>query len=334
MKKAVVLISGGLDSTLAAKMVRDQGVEVVALNCKTPFCLCDKKTSNGYDSQADQAANDLGIELKTINIGEDFLDIIKNPRYGYGKNLNPCIDCRILMFRKAKELMQQTGADFIVTGEVLGQRPMSQHRQALQIIDKQSGLEGLVLRPLSARLLSETLPEKTGWVDRNKLLNFSGRRRKPQMDLAKAFNIKDYPCSAGGCLLTDPLFAKKVRDLLNHGELNLNNIELLKIGRHFRLGPKVKLLVGRDEQENERLLKLAEEGDYLFDTCDIPGPVALGRGLFNDELIRLSCAIVCNHSDLDGKLSIDIVYTKAPEKEGRILKALAISDNELINFRI
>lgn len=334
MKKAVVLVSGGLDSTLAAKIIKEQGIEITALNFRTPFCLCDKKSAGGCGGFVREVADRLGTELNIINIGNEFLKIIENPKYGYGKNLNPCIDCRIIMFRKAKEFMQQIGAVFIVTGEVLGQRPMSQHKQALNIIEKESDLEGLVLRPLSARILPETVPEKEGWVNRNRLLNFSGRTRKPQMDLAEAFDIKNYPCAAGGCLLTDPLFVKKVKDLLEHRELNLNNIELLKIGRHFRLGQNVKLTVGRDKRENERLLTLAKENDYLFDTYDIPGPVALGRGDFSEELIELSCGIVCYHSDLNGNQSAGIVYRKLPEKESKTLRAHAVSDNLIASFRI
>src|SRR3989338_5610513 len=157
--------------------------------------------------------------------------------------------------------MHKVGASFVITGEVLGQRPMSQHKQALKLIEKESGLEGLVLRPLSAQLLPETLPEKQGWINIDKLLNFSGRTRKPQMQLADNFNIKDYPCASGGCLLTDPEFAKKVKDLLIRQELNLHNVELLKVGRHFRISTKVKLIVGRDELENERLINLSKEDD-------------------------------------------------------------------------
>lgn len=334
MKKTIALISGGLDSSLAAKLIREQGIEIIALNFKTPFCLCDRKNKNSCAGHALKVANGLGIEFKVVYVTDEFFAILKNPKHGYGKNLNPCIDCRILMFKKAKEFMQEVGASFIITGEVLGQRPMSQHKIALKIIERESELEGLVLRPLSAKLLPETIPEKKGWVDRNKLLNFSGRTRRPQIALAETLDIRDYPCSAGGCLLTDPQFAKRMKDLLNHGELNLNNVELLKIGRHFRLSPDAKLVVGRNEQENEHLLKLANEDDYLFNPSVTVGPVALGKGIFTDELIKLSCGVVCRYSDLNGVRTADIVYRRVPQKESKTLKVLTIEDNEIIKLRV
>lgn len=333
--KAIALISGGLDSTLALKLIKDQGIEIIALNFKTPFCLCDKKGTAGCGSWAREAANNLGIELKMVNVTEEFLNILQKPKYGYGSNMNPCIDCRILMFRKAKELMQESGAAFVISGEVLGQRPMSQHKKALKIIERESGLEGLILRPLSAQLFPPTLPEKNGWVERNKLLNFNGRSRRPQMNLAQTFKIKDYPCSAGGCLLTDPGFAKRIKDLIKHKELNFHNVELLKVGRHFRFSPNAKLVVGRDESENNRLNFLAKDNDYLFRPFDIAGPVALGRGIFDDKLIGFSSSIVCRYSDINGQKSADIVYNRISDNaENKLLKVLPVIDSQLNNFRI
>ena len=332
--RAVALISGGLDSTLAAKLIKGQGIELTVLNFKTPFCLCDKRGSNGCGNEALKVAHDLGLELKIVNVTEDFFKILKSPQYGYGSNMNPCIDCRILMLRKAKEFMLKVGASFIVTGEVLGQRPMSQYKRALNLIEKEAGLEGIILRPLSAKLLSCTVPEKEGWVSRDKLLDFSGRTRKPQIALARNLGIKDYPCAAGGCLLTDPQFAKRTEDLLKFGELNLNNVELLKIGRHFRLSPNVKLVVGRNELENERLLNLTKDDDYLFMPLNIPVPTVLGRGLFDAELIKLSCSITCRYCDLNGKTDTDIVYKRVAEKEERLFRASSIDDTELNSFKV
>lgn len=333
--KAIVLISGGLDSTLAARLLKEQDIEIVALNFKTPFCLCDRKGASGCGNYARSVANNLGIELKIINVTDEFFTILKDPKHGFGANMNPCIDCRILMLRKAKELMQEIGAKFIVTGEVLGQRPMSQHKQALKIIEKESGLEGLVLRPLSAILLPETIPEREGWVARDKLLNFSGRTRKPQIQLARNFNIKDYPCAAGGCLLTDPGFAKRVKDLINYGELSLNNVELLKIGRHFRISENTKLAVGRNKKENGELVNLSKENDYLFFPNEgLAGPTSLGRGNFSEDLIKLSCSITCRYCDLDGKTDADIIYKRIPEKEDRIFKVSPVDDAELRSLRI
>lgn len=332
--KAIALVSGGLDSTLAARLVKEQGIEVIALHFEIPFCVCGKNNPRGSGNPACGAVTDLGLELKTIDISNEFLDTVKNPKHGYGKNLNPCIDCRILMLRKAKELMAKIGADFLVTGEVLGQRPMSQYKHALELIDKESGLKGLVLRPLSAKILPPTIPEKEGWVDAHKLLGFQGRSRRPQMDLAEAFDIRGYSSPAGGCLLTEPLFVSKVRDLIDHKEFSLGNIELLKIGRHFRLGSKTKLIAGRDEKENERLSSLAKKNDYLFSTRDIPGPVALGRGVFTKGLIELSCGIVCCYSDLDPGLSADIVYRKLTQERESTLKVSALEDSRLSSLKI
>jgi len=334
--KAIALISGGLDSTLAARLMKEEGIGLIALNFKTPFCLCDRKSSSGCFSHSRQVAYTLGVEFKSINVTEEFLQIIENPKHGRGSNMNPCIDCRILKFRKAKEFMQESGARFIITGEVLGQRPMSQHRNALSLIDKESGLEGLVLRPLSAKLLPETTPEKEGWVSRERLLNFSGRTRKPQIALAKALDIKDYPCPAGGCLLTDPAFSRRLRDLIEHKELNISNVELLKLGRHFRLNPSAKLIVGRDEKENERLLNAAKGSDHLFFPDEsLAGPTALGRGGLSDDLIKRCAGIVSYYCDLNGRQEADIMYKRGePACQALALKAPPLKDNEFMQLRI
>lgn len=298
--RALVLISGGLDSTLAARIIQNQGIEITALYCEIPFCAPPKE----------QLAS-LRMGIKYIDIKEKFLQILISPRYGFGSNINPCIDCKILMLEQAKALMPKLGADFIVTGEVLGQRPMSQNRQALELIEKKAGLESLILRPLSAKLLAETLPEKKGWVKRKQLLGFSGRSRKPQIALAKSFNIREYAQPAGGCLLTDPEFTRRLKELIAHQELSTDNIELLKIGRHFRLGPNTKLVVGRNEKENKKLVNLAKAGDYLFCPDEkLAGPTSLGRGALSEELIKLSCAITCRYCDLSGTTDADIEYRK------------------------
>jgi tRNA-specific 2-thiouridylase len=332
--KTIVLLSGGLDSALAARLIQGFGIEIVALNFKTPFCLCDKKTSHGCIDTAKTVAENLGISLNVMNISEEFFKVLKNPKYGYGSNMNPCIDCRIIKFKKAKAFMQELGADFILTGEVLGQRPMSQHRKALSIIEKESGLEGLVLRPLSAQLLPETIPEKRGWVDRNKLLALSGRSRKAQFDLAHNLGIKDYACPAGGCLLTDPEFAKRIKDLMQHEELGLNNVELLKLGRHFRLSENTKLVVGRNERENARILELAKESDALFLPLKLAGPTALATGALDVNLIRTCSRIVCRYCDLNGNINADIAYRALGDKEEKIISVEPFGDEELAGFRI
>ncbi|MDP2938184.1 MAG: hypothetical protein Q8N72_02930, partial [Candidatus Omnitrophota bacterium] len=262
--KAIALISGGLDSTLATKLIQDLGIELIALNTVSPFCLCNRRSSRGCLYGANSVAKQLGLKLISVDVSKDFLEIVKKPKHGYGSNMNPCIDCRILLFKKAKEAIEKEGASFVITGEVLGQRPMSQKLNTMKLIEREAGLEGLVLRPLSAKVLEQTIPEKQGWIARDKLLAINGRSRREQIAKARKLGINDYPCSSGGCLLTDPEFSRRLKDLIKYGEFNLENVQLLKIGRHFRLNDTSKLVVGRNEKENERLLNLAREDDYLF----------------------------------------------------------------------
>ena len=329
--RAIALISGGLDSILAARLIKEQGIDVVPLYFKIPFCHKTKEIPGPLSL----VKNNLGLDLEIIDIGSDFLKLIANPRYGFGSNMNPCIDCKILMLEKARGLLGNHKADFIVTGEVLGQRPMSQHRQALELIEKKSGLEGLLLRPLSAKLLPETIPEKNSWVKRDKLLNIGGRSRWPQMALAQKFGMKDYPNASGGCLLTDPRFAQRLKELIAHKELSLENIELLKIGRHFRISEHAKLVVGRDEKEDKSLEELAQDEDYLFlPNAMLAGPTSLGRGRFKKELIDLSCRITCRYCDLNGKNEAEIIYRKIPKKADNIARVTPLEDKELEGVRI
>jgi len=300
--KAIILLSGGLDSTLAAKMMLDLGVELVAFNTVSPFCLCARHSSKGCFHSASIISEKLGIRIVSCNTGEEFLEIVRNPRHGYGSHINPCIDCRILLFRKAKELMACEQAAFIVTGEVLGQRPMSQHKRAMRLIDEESGLSGYVVRPLSANILEASIPEERGWVPREKLLAISGRGRRAQMQMAQEYGINDYPCPAGGCLLTDPAYSKRVRDLLEHNELTTVNVRLLRVGRHFRLNRGLKLVVGRDEKENEQLLKLANPDDYLLQPVDIAGPVALARGVAEAVSLRFAASLLAGYCDGDAQI--------------------------------
>jgi tRNA U34 2-thiouridine synthase MnmA/TrmU len=279
--------------------------------------------------------DNLGADLEICDISKEFLKLLIKPEHGFGANLNPCIDCKIFMLTKAKEMLKRLGAAFVVTGEVLGQRPMSQHRQALGLIEKKSGLEGLILRPLSAQLLEETIPEKEGWLKRGNLLSFSGRSRKPQINLAQESGMRNYPNAAGGCLLTDPGFASRLKELISHHDLNLENIELLKVGRHFRLSQQARLVVGRDEKEDKELERLAQEGDYLFfPSEELAGPTSLGRGKLNQGLIDLSCCITSRYCDLNGKAAAQIIYRKIPENKDNIVKAVPIEDEKLAGLRI
>jgi tRNA-specific 2-thiouridylase len=331
--KAIALLSGGLDSTLAVRVVLDQGIEVEALNFMTLFCRCTAKGSTCLASQ--EAARTLGIRLQVRNISEEFLEVVKHPKHGYGKNVNPCLDCRILTFTKAREYMNQNGASFIVTGEVLGQRPMSQRREAMRIIERESELQGFILRPLSAKLLPLTVPEKKGWVSRERLLAITGRSRKPQIRLASDYGINDYPCPAGGCLLTDPGFASRMKDLMkNNPDFSLNDVHLLKVGRHFRLTPLAKVVVGRNEGENDKILSLAKEGDTILRVKDFPGPLALARGGVSHKEILKSAIITATYSKAKFLPEVEVEYQVIPMPAKEILVSPSMVGDELRLLRI
>jgi tRNA U34 2-thiouridine synthase MnmA/TrmU len=331
--KAVALLSGGLDSTLAAKVVMEQGIELEALNFVTLFCTC---TSRGATCLASQkAVETLGIRLKIFNVSEEYLSVVKDPKHGYGRNTNPCIDCRIFMLKKAKAYMQDSGAAFIVTGEVLGQRPMSQRKEAMRLIEKEAELEGLILRPLSANALPMTIPEKQGWIDREKLLKFQGRSRKPQIQLAERYGIRDYPCPAGGCLLTDPGFAKRMKDLMLHNPaFSINDVHLIKIGRHFRLSDGVKLLVGRNEEENRKIETFALEQDILLKVSGIPGPLSLLRGKSDGRDIEKAAAITAHYSKAKGLGNAEVICKVVHEDRFRSLSAPPIPRGEIERLMI
>ena len=290
--KALSLLSGGLDSILATELILNQGIDVEAVNFVSPFCLC-KKGGCG----AVEAAKQLGVPLKVVSVGNEYLKMVRKPKHGYGRNMNPCIDCRIFMIKKAKKYAKEIGAAFIFTGEVLDERPMSQHFKAMKIVEEGSGLKGRLLRPLSARLLPETVIEKKGLVKRDKLLDIRGRSRKPQIKLAKEFNIADYPCPAGGCLLTYKEFANKLRDLFRHRKrCSMLDVALLKVGRHFRFGEN-KIIVGRNEAENKILTAKKMRYDYYFEVPDVGGPITVLQGLKNKKAIQVAAALTAFYSD-------------------------------------
>ncbi len=295
--KAVALLSGGLDSTLAVKLMLDQGVEVHALNFTSGFCTCNHGgKGGGCKSEARRVADEFGIPIKVLAKGMDYIEIVRNPRHGYGKGMNPCVDCRVYMFKRAAEYMREIGASFIITGEVLGQRPMSQRKDAMRIIERESGLEGLILRPLSAKQLEPTIPEKEGLVDRDRLLDVLGRSRRKQIDLAEDLDINDYPCPSGGCLLTDKIFSKKVRDLLrNKADVTKRDLELLKTGRHFRY-KKSKVIVGRNEADNTRLRLMLQDGDTLVEPGGFPGPVAVLSGEGGEDALRFAGSLILKYA--------------------------------------
>ncbi len=328
--RCVALLSGGLDSTLAVKLMQEQGIEVKALAIKTPFC--DFDCGKGCGFRVKEVAHNLGVDLKTIYLGDEYIEMLRNPRYGYGSGMNPCIDCRIMMFKAAKEYMQEVCADFLVTGEVLGQRPMSQNPKALRIIEQEAGLEGKVLRPLSAKNLKPTEPEVKGLVDRSRLLAIRGRSRKVQFELARSIGLKDMPNPAGGCLLTDKHFARRVKDLIEHNDrITLNDVELLKVGRHFRLSKKAKLVVGRNKDENEIIESLRERGDAILEPKDVKGPKALLR-YYDEDILGTAAGITCRYSDTNGDSCIIVI-----NKDGMNLmeiNAKPIDEYMLESYRI
>lgn len=329
--RAVALLSGGLDSNLAVKLMKQQGIDVKAVAIKTPFC--DFDCGHGCGFRVKEVAEKLDVELKTFYLGNEYLAMLKNPKHGYGSGMNPCIDCREMMFKVAKDYMQEVDAEFIITGEVLEQRPMSQNPRALKIIEQESGLEGRILRPLSAKHLAETKAEKEGLVEREQLLSIKGRTRKTQIELAKNFGITDYPNSAGGCLLTDPCFAKRVKDLFKHtSEPTLNDTELLKVGRHFRLTAKSKLIVGRNEEENDIISSLAMPDDLLIEVKDFKGPLALLRGICAHDIIELASSIVHRYSDAS-KGEKCILTIKNSDNLNEI-SVSSIADEQLNSYRI
>jgi len=324
--KVLVLLSGGLDSTLAVKTMLEQGLDVEAAIFTTPFCLCDKCAAKSVVKQ-------FGIKAHSVFLGQEYLDLVADPPRGYGSQMNPCIDCRILMLGKAKELAQELGAKCIVTGEVLDERPFSQTKRAMELIERKAGLEGKILRPLSAKLLPETEFEKSGHVDREKLHSIRGRRRLPQMHLAKEWGIKDYPCPSGGCLLTDPRFAQRLKDLLKHKKrLLIDDITLLKIGRHFRVDG-FKVVVGRNKEENQSLLSLARQKKQLWlEVVEHMGPITVLEEKCPDKVIHKAAEITVRYSDAEKGVKVDV--KQVVPGNVMIVTATAASDEEIELLRI
>jgi tRNA-uridine 2-sulfurtransferase len=303
-RKAVALISGGLDSMLAARAIQDHGVIVEGINFFTGFCVeghthairrKDRERSRPKRNNALWVAEQIGIKLHIVDVIEEYKDVVINPRHGYGANLNPCLDCKGFMVGKAREWMETHGFDFIITGEVLGQRPMSQRRDTFPVVARESGAFDRLLRPLSAKLLPPTLPEREGWVDRDRLFDFHGRNRKPQIALARAYGIEDFAQPAGGCcFLTNEHYTAKLTDLWRtRGSKNydFDDIMLLKVGRHLRPRPHFKLIIAREEGEN-RFLSGYRHRYTTFRSLSHNGPVALLEGEANDDDLRLAARLV------------------------------------------
>lgn len=330
--KAIALLSGGLDSTLALRLILDQNVEVTALHMITPFCTCDSRDGCGARSIAIR----LGVDYKVMTADQSYMNMVQNPKHGRGSNMNPCIDCRIHLFSHARELMYKLGADFILTGDVLGERPLTQIHKSMRTIDRESDLVGLVVRPLSAQFLPPTEPEKKGLIDRSKFLKIVGRCRQPQMRLAESLGETDYPCPAGGCLLTDSNFCIKIKEAFQHDECTVDDMFILRTGKHYRLPDGARLVVGRNATENKTLLGLARRGDVVLAIREsLPGPTAVLRRHTSEATIHLAAQIVAENSDLERSNKIPITVFPAREREkAQELSVLPLSETEVTLMRI
>jgi len=342
--RALGLLSGGLDSTLAARLMQEQGIEVLGLHFSTGFCLADRHRILGnrsnpekpYRNEALRAGADLSVPIEIIDIKDQYLpEVVLNPKYGYGSGMNPCIDCRIFMLQKTKRILEERDYHFVFTGEVLGQRPMSQRRPPLNDIAEESGLGRLLLRPLSAKLLPASIPEERGWVDRERLYDISGRSRKRQMELAAELGIVDYPQPAGGCcFLPDENYARKLRDFLAHNgtDVSPDDMMLLKVGRHFRLSGAVKVVVGRDEGENAYLQRFCDGRAEVWVDA-FPSPLTLVEGSPSAEELETACRITARYSDGRDEATVPVRW-RVDGQEGQLTVAPFRDDSDLEEMRI
>jgi len=323
--RALGLCSGGLDSRLAALFLRKQGIDVEWITFETPFFSSEK---------ARQASRLLGIPLTVKNITQTYLKMLINPPCGYGKQMNPCLDCHALMFKLAGNMIKTRNFDFLFSGEVLGQRPMSQTKPSLRYVEKRSGFEGYILRPLSAQKLPETIPEQQGMVNRDRLLDISGRSRKRQIQLATELGLTEYPAPAGGCLLTDKGFSKRLKDLFEHQDTySEEDLQLLKYGRHFRVDRTAKIIVGRTQKDNENILRYANpKADTVIQLTDHPGPVVLVSHHGRKDIINLAGSICAGYSKITGNIPVAVEVKTPQHKE--IIKVLSIFPTEIKHLLI
>jgi len=338
--KAVALMSGGLDSTLAAKIIKDLGFEVVGVNFYNGFCIEHaqrqiKGAKSCYTPLS--VAHSLGISIELIDVADEYLEVVKHPRHGRGAAMNPCIDCRIFMLKKAKGFMEKIGAEFVVTGEVLNQRPMSQHYKALLLIQEESGLGDKLLRPLSAKLLPPTYPVKLGWISQDNLYDIQGRSRARQLELARKLGITKYSQPAGGCcLLVEKHFGNRLRDAFKYKgkeALERSDFEILKVGRHFRISPNAKVIVGRNEDENCFLEKF-QEGKWKIIIPDHSSPIVLVDGEPSEEELILAARLAARYSDGKEEKLVRVALQK--DEESRVLEVEPLDprDKSLEGMRV
>lgn len=319
---AIALFSGGLDSLLSVLWMQKLGVKVIPVFFRTPFFT---------EERAMQTAAANHLKLEVIDISEVHLEMMQNPRYGFGKNFNPCIDCHGLMFKLAGQLLQQYNADFLVSGEVLSQRPMSQRRDSMNAVSNLSGYKDLLIRPLSQKLLEDTKPIRERWIRKEDMLAISGRSRKPQLALAKELGVTEFPGPGGGCRLTDKNFSVRLRDLVEHNQLDLPEISLLKYGRHFRLDDKTKLIIGRDEADNNNII-IYQAGFLLLLNEDIPGPLGLlcTKNIDDNLLSQAASLLAYYNSKSPQDVIISYGFSFPLEKSITVVKANADTVNALM----
>ncbi len=338
---AIGLVSGGLDSALAVAVVKRLGVDVLAIHASigysSGFVRAEIAGATHAGLMAEEAArmsSAFGVPTRVLDLVEEYFDVLLHPRHGYGANVNPCLDCHLFMIRKAKEIMEREGGRFVFTGEVLGQRPMSQNYKALELIDRESGLGGLLVRPLSAKLLPETLAEKSGWIPRDGLLDIQGRSRRRQMELAAELGVSGYSSPAGGCLLTDEHYGGRFKDWMRHrGGSALTHEEtlLFSVGRHFRFSPSVKAVVGRREAEN-LYIERAWRAEWLATPVDVPGPTVLVQGPAAEDDLLLGAALVARYSDAKTAPSVRVAVRKGNEE--RTFDVAPAADDLIERLRI
>ncbi len=329
--KAVALVSTGLDSQLAAKVVADLGIDVQGLHCVfryDPFMKdVEKKIAERFDP--------LGIRVKVVDLTNEFLPVLLEPKHGYGKNINPCIDCKVFIYRYAKEYMKEIGASFLITGEVAGQRPMTQKTPMLKHLEREGDLEGLVLRPLTAKHLDPTIPEKEGWVDRNQLLDIAGRGRKTQFELVEKYGIKEFNNPAGGCIFTNPQFGDRAKVLLKlreKSEVSVEDFKLLRLGRHFWIEDRLHVVVGRGEEDND-MLETFKSGRWQFEVKEIAGPVVIAENLNDDHDIEIVAKITARYISKKYGNVFEIVYVDPKDKE-RSIQVEAFSEDEISEWKV